>query len=109
MPTPGACSPPSRWPLTWPRAAPLANDKRRPVYGDFTPAARRRLSRLPPPAATALHEHLTSPVASRMQVPARAGTGQMGSHDVAARRFIVIEAVGGGAARAAAGHVRRRG
>lgn len=30
----------------------------------FTPAARRRLSRLPLPAATAVHEHLTGPVAS---------------------------------------------
>jgi len=30
----------------------------------FTPAARRRLSRLPLPAATAVHEHLTGPAAS---------------------------------------------
>ena len=37
---------------------------RPPAYTiDFTPAARRRLARLPLPAATALHEHLTGPVA----------------------------------------------
>jgi mRNA interferase RelE/StbE len=30
---------------------------------NFTPAARRRLDKLPLPAATALHEHLTGPVA----------------------------------------------
>ena len=35
-----------------------------PYTVTFTPAARRRLSRLPLPAATALHEHLTGPVAS---------------------------------------------
>jgi mRNA interferase RelE/StbE len=29
----------------------------------FTPAARRRLDKLPLPAAAALHEHLTGPVA----------------------------------------------
>jgi mRNA interferase RelE/StbE len=29
----------------------------------FTPAARRRLDKLPLPAATALYEHLTGPVA----------------------------------------------
>jgi mRNA interferase RelE/StbE len=30
----------------------------------FTPAARRRLDKLPLPAASALYEHLTGPVAS---------------------------------------------
>jgi mRNA interferase RelE/StbE len=34
-----------------------------PYAIDFTPAARRGLARLPLPAATALHEHLTGPVA----------------------------------------------
>jgi mRNA interferase RelE/StbE len=34
-----------------------------PYVIDFTPAARRGLARLPLPAATALHEHLTGPVA----------------------------------------------
>ena len=36
----------------------------------FTPAARRRLSSLPLPAATALYEHLTGPVA---ETPRRLG------------------------------------
>jgi mRNA interferase RelE/StbE len=34
-----------------------------PYAIDFAPAARRGLARLPLPAATALHEHLTGPVA----------------------------------------------
>ncbi len=34
-----------------------------PYAISFTPAARRRLSNLPLPAATALYEHLTGPVA----------------------------------------------
>jgi mRNA interferase RelE/StbE len=34
-----------------------------PYAIEFTPAARRGLARLPLPAATALHEHLTGPVA----------------------------------------------
>ena len=34
-----------------------------PYAIDFTPAARRGLARLPLPAATALYEHLTGPVA----------------------------------------------
>jgi hypothetical protein len=34
-----------------------------PYAIDFTPAARRGLARLPLSAATALHEHLTGPVA----------------------------------------------
>jgi mRNA interferase RelE/StbE len=36
----------------------------------FTPAARRRLSNLPLPAATALYEHLTGPVAGNPRRPA---------------------------------------
>jgi mRNA interferase RelE/StbE len=42
-----------------------------PYAIDFAPAARRGLARLPLPAATALHEHLTGPVAGN---PHRLGT-----------------------------------
>ncbi len=42
---------------------------RGPPYSiDFTPAARRRLDKLPLPAATALYEHLTGPVAGNPYV-----------------------------------------
>lgn len=34
-----------------------------PYSVDFTPAARRRLAKLPLPVVAALHEHLTGPVA----------------------------------------------
>jgi mRNA interferase RelE/StbE len=38
----------------------------------FTPAARRRLDKLPLPAASALYEHLTGPVASNPYRPEQA-------------------------------------
>jgi hypothetical protein len=54
---PGGCSRPGTSPLTQPRAAPLANDRRGPYAITFTPAARRRPGAVPLPAAAALDEH----------------------------------------------------
>jgi hypothetical protein len=67
-----------------------------PYAIDFAPAARRGLARLPLPVATALHEHLTGPVAGNphrlgkpLAVPTAVtptGYGDMQPHPAAVSR-----------------------
>ena len=54
-----------------------------PYAIDFTPAARRGLARLPLPAATALHEHLTGPVAGSVWSHLKRSLANLAKRDTA--------------------------